>query len=241
MSPIPGYAADLFDGQRVLVTGAAGGIGRSICSAFRACGAQVLELDLWPEGEMESSRIACDLSDRASIMAVAKRIRAGGALAALVNCAGVFRRVAVAEEAAIEEWDRAFAINLTAPFLLTRALIPVLKGGAVVNVTSVRAETAAAGALAYTASKGGLAALTVALADELAPLGIRVNAVAPGDIDTKMGNADPAIAEELIRRTPMKRMGRPEEIAAACLWLASPLAGFSTGSTIRADGGFLAV
>jgi len=90
-------------------------------------------------------------------------------------------------------------------------------------------------------SKGGLTALTIALADELAPLGIRVNAVAPGDVDTKMGNADPAIAEELIRRTPMKRMGRPEEIAAACLWLASPLAGFSTGSTIRADGGFLAV
>jgi NAD(P)-dependent dehydrogenase (short-subunit alcohol dehydrogenase family) len=138
-------------------------------------------------------------------------------------------------------WDRTLAVNLTAPFLLTRALVPVLRGGAVVNVTSVRAETSSARAAHYTVSKGGLAALTLAMADEFAPLNIRANAVAPGDVDTAMGKGDPAILAALLDRTPMHRLITPAEVAASCVFLASPLAASITGATLRVDGGFLAV
>ena len=127
------------------------------------------------------------------------------------------------------------------PLRLTRALAAQLTGGAIVAITSVRASTSAYRAAAYTASKGGLAALTLALADELSPMGIRVNAVAPGDVDTPMGRSDPAMTQKLVARTPLGRMAQPSEVAAACVFLASPLAAFITGTTLHVDGGFLAV
>jgi NAD(P)-dependent dehydrogenase (short-subunit alcohol dehydrogenase family) len=240
MTHVPGFSDDLFQGKQVVVTGAAGGIGRAIVAAFAACGADLIRIDrseAVPRGEQ--GWIGCDLADRASLQEAAARI--SGPIAALINCAGVFRRMPLTEAGAEAEWDRTIAINLTAPFLLTRALVSQLKGGAVVSITSVRAETSAERASAYTASKGGLAALTLALADELAPLNIRANAVAPGDVDTVMGQTDPAISAKLFARTPLKRMARPEEVAAACVFLASPLASHVTGSTLRVDGGFLAV
>ncbi len=241
---ISGFTPDLFHDRSVLITGAAGGIGRAIAEAFAACGARLLLVDR-PESlaglAINGTRMACDLSDRSALSALAARVRAAGPLAALINCAGVFQRLPMTDAQAEAEWDRTLAINLTAPFLLTRALIPALGGGAVVNITSVRAETSADRAAAYTAAKGGLAALTLALADELAPLNIRANAVAPGEVDTAMGQTDGAISAQLFARTPMKRMARPEEVAAACVFLASPLAAYITGATLRVDGGFLAV
>lgn len=240
MTPVSGFSMDLFQGRQVVVTGAAGGIGSAIAAAFVSCGADLIRIDrpvaIPPEGQ---GWIGCDLADRASLKGAAARI--SGPLAALVNCAGVFRRVALTEAEAEAEWDRTLAINLTAPFLLTRALSGQLTGGAVVNITSVRAETSAERASAYTVSKGGLAALTLAMADELAPMGIRTNAVAPGDVDTAMGNTDPEITAKLFARTPLRRMARPEDVAAACVFLASPLAAHVTGATLRVDGGFLAV
>jgi meso-butanediol dehydrogenase / (S,S)-butanediol dehydrogenase / diacetyl reductase len=240
MTPVSGFANDLFQGKQVVVTGAAGGIGRAIAAAFAACGADLIRIDR-PEAIPPEGRgwIGCDLADRTSLMRAAQGI--SGPLAALINCAGVFRRVALSEMGAVAEWDRTLAVNLTAPFLLTRALAEQLAGGAVVNITSVRAETSAERASAYTVSKGGLVALTLALADELAASGIRANAVAPGDVDTAMGHTDPDITAKLFARTPLKRMARPEEVAAACVFLASPLASHVTGATLRVDGGFLAV
>lgn len=237
---IPGFAPDLFAGQQVVVTGAAGGIGRAILAAFAACGAATVGIDR-PDAVPPDTPgwIACDLADRADLARAAAAI--SGPVAALIHCAGVFRRVPLDHPEAEAEWHRTLAINLTAPFLLTRALAPHLSGGAVVNITSVRASTSAERAAAYTVSKGGLAALTLALAEELAPRGIRVNAVAPGDVDTPMGRSDPEMTRKLVARTPLGRMARPDEVAAACVYLASPLAGFVTGTTLHVDGGFLAV
>jgi NAD(P)-dependent dehydrogenase (short-subunit alcohol dehydrogenase family) len=211
MTPIPGFTMDLFAGQRIIVTGAAGGIGQAIAAAFAACGAMVMQLDraeVIPAGA--TGWIACDLADRADLARAASAII--GPVTALIHCAGVFRRTGIDSS-----------------------------GGAIVNITSVRALTSAARAVAYTASKGGLAALTLALAEELAPMGIRVNAIAPGDVDTPMGRSDAAMTRELLARTPLGRMAQPEEVAAACVFLASPLASYITGATLAVDGGFLAV
>ncbi len=208
MTHIPGFSHDLFQSKQVVVTGAAGGIGRAIAAAFEACGAELVRIDR-PEAipKQERGWIGCDLADRKSLQDAAACIK--GPVAALVNCAGVFRRMPLTEAEAEAEWDRTLAINLTAPFLLTRALVGQLAGGAIVNITSVRAETSAERASAYTVSKGGLAALTLALADELAPLGIRANAVAPGDVDTAMGHTDPDITAKLFARTPPETYGPP--------------------------------
>lgn len=243
MSVLAGFAPDLFDDRAVLVTGAAGGIGRAVGAAFAACGARVWSLDRAGalDPTLPGRQLACDLTDREALADAAKTVCAAGHLAALINCAGVFARVAMTDAEADANWDRTLAINLTAPFLLTRALLPVMGGGAVVNVTSVRAETSSARASAYTVSKGGLAALTLAMADELAPFGIRANAVAPGDVDTGMGKSEPDILAKLLERVPMHRLIAPEEVAAACVFLASPLASGITGATLRVDGGFLAV
>ena len=244
MSVIAGFTEDLFSNRTVLITGAAGGIGRSIAEAFAACGAKLLLVDQEKPASYVTTKgkwFECDLANRDALSAMAVDICALGPLAALINCAGVFQRVSINDAQAVSEWDRTLSVNLTAPFLLTRALIPILIGGAIVNITSVRAETSSERASAYTVSKGALAALTLALADELAPLNIRANAVAPGDVDTSMGRTDPDIIAGLLARTPMKRLAEPAEVAAACVFLASPLAAYITGATLRVDGGFLAV
>lgn len=243
MSPLPGYRPDLLAGSRVLVTGAAGGIGQAIAAAFRAVGAELVLLDraeaLAGAAAAGGTPLPCDLADRAELRRAAREAERRGPLAALVHCAGVFRRAPMGGADAEAAWDEALAVNLSAPFLLTRALLPALRGGAVVHVTSTRADTAAADAPAYTASKGGLAALTAALAVDLAPQGVRVNAVAPGDTATPMSLGD-AASEALLARVPLGRRAMPEEVAAAVVFLASPLAAFVTGATLHVDGGFRA-
>jgi NAD(P)-dependent dehydrogenase (short-subunit alcohol dehydrogenase family) len=240
MTVITGYSTDLFAEAQIVLTGAAGGIGTAIAAAFTACGARVIKIDRHTEiPPNEPDWIGCDLTNRDDLRGAAGRI--SGPIAALINCAGVFRRAELASEDAEAVWDATIAVNLTAPYLLTRALAPQLHGGAIVNITSVRAETSSERASAYTSSKGGLAAMTLAFADELAPCNIRANAIAPGDVDTRMGRSSPEILSKLLERVPQKRMALPEEIAAACVFLASPLAAHVTGATLHVDGGFLAV
>ncbi len=248
MTVLPGFSDKLFDGVRVVVTGAAGGIGSAIAQAFDACGAELWLVDhddaalQAMQGRLRRSCAhVCDLSDRSEIYRIAKTVCANGPLDVLVNCAGVFARVPVGDARAERTWDLTLAVNLTAPYLLTCACLPALEQarGAVVNITSVRAQTSAARASAYTAAKAGLTGVTIALADECAPSGVRVNAVAPGEVDTAMGHNDAGISEALFARTPIKRMAQPAEVAAAVVFLASPLSAYTTGATLTVDGGFL--
>ena len=129
-------------------------------------------------------------------------------------------------------------MHLLAPFQLSRALLPALRGGAIVNVTSTGAVRPCHEGSAYSISKAALGMLTQAFAVELAPMGIRVNAVAPGEVDTSLTADDPHV-KALVARLPVQRRAQPEEIASAVVFLASPLATYVTGATLPVDGGFL--
>lgn len=234
MTPIAGFSPDLFAAKRIVVTGAAGGIGRAICDAFLMTGAQVIGIDRVPAPGI----LRCDLSDRAALQSAVQTVLAGGAVAALVNCAGSFRRVRSPDPDADGELDGALALQILAPFLLTRMLLPALRGGAVVNITSTSAERSSRDASAYSIGKAGLRMLTIALAAELAAERVRVNAVAPGEVETSLTAGDPGV-DALIARIPMGRRAQPAEVAAAVVFLASPLASYVTGATLVVDGGFL--
>jgi NAD(P)-dependent dehydrogenase (short-subunit alcohol dehydrogenase family) len=236
MSVIAGFAPGLFAGQRVVVTGAAGGIGGAIAAAFAALGAEVIGLDR----QAGAAILCCDLEDPGAREAAAAAIRAGGPVAAVVHCAGRFRRVPATDPGAGAELDAALALQVVAPFHLVRALVPVLRGGAVVTITSTSAVRTSRQASAYCIGKAGLEMLTRTLAAELAAEGIRVNAVAPGEVATSLTAGD-ALAEALVARIPLGRRALPEEVAAAVVFLASPLAAYVTGATLAVDGGFLAV
>ncbi len=241
------------DPRVALITGAARGIGAACARAFRADGWRVVGLDLDACPDADRS-IAVDLADAEAIgVAVASIAAQEGRLDALVNNAA-HQVVGAIDAISLEDWDRTMAINLRAPFWLLRCALPMLEasGGAVVNVSSVHAVATSAEISPYAASKGGLATFTRAAALDLAPRGVRVNAVLPGAVDTEMlraGFARGHIAEgeveaqlaEFGARHPVGRIGRPEEIALAILHLAdgarSP---YVTGASLVVDGGVTA-
>ena len=182
--------------------------------------------------------IACDLTQPDELCSVADLLLRKGPIAALVNCAGTFRRVRVDHPEAGSTLTDALNLHLLAPFQLSRALLPALRGGAIINVTSTGATRPCHEGSAYSISKAALGMLTQALAVELAPMGIRVNAVAPGEVDTSLTADDPHV-KALVAKLPLKRRAQPEEIASAVVFLASPLATYVTGATLPVDGGFL--
>lgn len=242
-----GFTPDLLAGRRALVTGASGGIGRAIARALRAAGAKVVGVDL-SEGPSSDGieSVAADITDHAQIAALVRRLaRDGGApVSILVNNAGLFVRRPQRGGPLDHSWAMTFAVNAEAPARLVEAFRPALvgTGGAVVNVASVRGFTACERAVAYTASKAALIALTRSLAVELGSEGVRVNAVAPGDVRSGMtqgAGADAAIQAGLLARTPLGRLAEPEEVAMAVTFLASRLSSFINGAVLPVDGGFL--
>ncbi|SDR60502.1 NAD(P)-dependent dehydrogenase, short-chain alcohol dehydrogenase family [Rhizobiales bacterium GAS113] len=236
-----------------LVTGAARGIGLATAKRFLAEGWRVALLDI--DGEtldramaglaMPDATLAlrCDVAEPAEVDAAIKALAGRFArLDALVNNAGtaLFKPILEVTHA---EWVRVLAVNLTGPFLCTQAAAPLMTengGGSVVNITSISALRASTLRVAYGTSKAGLAHLTKQQAAELASLGIRVNAVAPGPVETAMAKAvhSPAIRADYHDAIPLNRYGLEEEIAEAVFFLCSERASYITGQTLAVDGGF---
>ncbi|HEY5065975.1 MAG TPA: SDR family oxidoreductase [Xanthobacteraceae bacterium] len=241
--------------QRVaLVTGAARGIGLATARRFLADGWRVALLDIdsdtldrthaaLPAGE--TIAICADVADAAGVAAAVARVaKEFGRLDALVNNAGIaiFKPIL---DVTYEDWSRVLAVNLTGPFLCVQAAAPLMRdsgGGAIVNITSISGLRASTLRAAYGTSKAGLAHLTQQQAIELASLGIRVNAVAPGPVDTAMAKAvhTPEIRAAYHDAIPLNRYGLEQELAEAIFFLCSDRASYITGQTIAVDGGFAA-
>jgi 3-oxoacyl-[acyl-carrier protein] reductase len=224
--------------QRVIITGAASGIGLATARAFFRSGAHVLGLDVAKlPGDVEG--IILDVTDADRVdKAVAEAAARLGGVDCLVNCAGVEYDAPLAD-LDTTALDRMFAINLRGPMLVARAALPfIAEGGCFINLASELAYLGRAGASGYCATKGGVLSLTRSWARELGPK-IRVNAVAPGPTDTPLLNFE-GMSEDLKKLetgNPMGRIGRPEEVAAVILFLASPAASFITGQCYSNDGG----
>lgn len=230
----------------VVITGVAGGIGAAAARAFSQAGWTVAGLDLAESGPAEVDPYASiDLAGAEVEGELQAFLEALPRIDALVNNAAV-QVVKPLRETTTTEWDRVMAVNLRAAFLAIRLAHGQLtrSRGSVVNVASVHAVATSAGMAAYVASKGGLVALTRAAALELAPDGIRVNALLPGAVDTPMMRAGAARFEDGVdhigSRTPLGRVAQPEEIARSLLFLAGPDASYVTGAALTVDGGVLA-
>lgn len=247
-------------GRVAIITGAARGMGRTHALLLAQSGAKVVVSDLSLKDcekvaeEVKSSggealTVKCDISKKEEVdQMVAKTIETFGKVDILVNNAGIFE---VKEFLSMteEDWDKTIDINLKGYFLCSLACAKEMvkqKSGSIVNIGSVAMGQVGVGlpsAVHYISSKGGIAGMTEALAIDLAPYNIRVNAIAPGIIETPMVDfikANPGGLKEFLIRIPMKKMGQPEEISSAVVFLASDASSYMTGSIINVDGGWLA-
>lgn len=243
-----------FDGRVVLVTGGASGIGAATARAFSAAGASIAigDLDLAAATglakELPSAEgFQIDVTDRTAaesfVAAVRKRF---GRLDVLVNSAGI-REIVPVLDLDPAEWHRVLEINLSGTFhvsqIFARAMRDDGRGGSIVNISSSAGLMGVPNRAAYVAAKHGIVGLTREMAMELGPLGIRVNAVAPGSVRTPLTEryfSDPELVDRLNRSHPLGRVAVPEEIASVILFLASEAASFVTGAILPVDGGYTA-
>ena len=248
-----------FENKVALVTGAGSGMGLATAKAFAEAGASVVLADIQEEAvRAEASQliadgrkalaIRCDVSDDGQVASMIERtVSSFGRLDAAFNNAGVMQRRVDTADISGDEWDRVMAINLRGVWsCMKHELRQMLQqgSGAIVNCSSIGGVIGNPGLAAYSAAKHGVLGLTQSAALEYAARGIRINAVCPGTIKTpmvqSMTGGDPKALAEMVKNEPIGRLGEPEEIAAAVLWLCSPGASFVVGHALLVDGGYTA-
>ena len=239
---------DILKDRRILITGAGSGIGKATAELFAAEGAKLALLDINHGTVAKLAEtlggvaVSADVQDEKAVgTAVASAAEALGGLDGLVNAAGVGIYSSL-EDMDLDLWRKVIDVNLTGTFVVCKAILPFLQQAeeaTIVNIASGAATRAGTGRSAYTASKAGVIAFTRAIAGELAPK-IRANAMLPGAVETPLlqgVNSDPADRKALEARYAMKRIGQPEEIAQAILFMTSKQSSFMTGSPMLVDGG----
>jgi len=249
---------DLLARKRALVTGAGQGNGRAIALGLAAHGADIVVADIDLAGAERTAAdlrgrgstafaFRLDVTDAAACNALARTIaRDIGEISILINNAGIIIREGLDSPRAADNWRRVLDVNLTGVFNVTHAFLPTLRKtrGTIVNLGSIASFVGVGDTLGYAPSKGGVKLLTQALARDLARDGIRVNAIAPGVIETAMTEVtrnDPARLAGFLGRTPLGRVGQPEELVGPVVFLVSEMASYVSGVTLPVDGGFLAV
>jgi 3-oxoacyl-[acyl-carrier protein] reductase len=247
-------------GRTALITGASRNIGRAIALAFAAEGADVVVNTRANREELEAVAAECrkagvralpvlaDIADAAAVEAMVAQARAGLGPIDVLVCNAAIRPHTPVTETTLEQWHRVFAVNVHSAFYLARAVVPDMKArrrGSIIAIGGQSSLTGRPNTAAVTAAKTGLLGFVRALAAELGPFGVRANMVIPGSMDTERRYAEwypefreaPPGAPEQLKQIPLGRLGRPEEIADACVFLASDASAYVTGDTIRVMGG----
>jgi NAD(P)-dependent dehydrogenase (short-subunit alcohol dehydrogenase family) len=254
------FSIDLFrlDGRVAIATGAASGMGRCAAFGFADAGAHVVAADINPEGlkklvdEMgeygyDITTVVTDISEEDMVKDMVKTaLEVNGRIDILLNCAGIGAR-GIAEEYPFDLWQKVTGVNTRGSFLCAKAVAPTMiaqRKGSIINIASCGAAVGWPGSVGYQASKAGLGQMSRSLAVEWGPYNVRVNAIAPGYVDTPQTQVEaarePDYFAERLRRVPMARASQPEEVVGAILFLASDASSMVTGNLVATDGGYIA-
>ncbi len=248
----------LLEGRLALITGAGQGNGRAFALGLAQAGARVIATDINADNVKETAaqarsdggeawHFALDVTSSEACEALAAQVgKEIGNVDLLVNNAGIIIRENMSSPNAAATWKKTLDVNLQGTFNVTHAWLPAIKQtkGSIINVSSIAAYAGQGASLGYSPSKGAIKMFTQSLAQELAPLGVRVNSLAPGVIETPMTTAtreNPERLKTFMTRIPMGRLGKPEDLVGPVIFLASDMSRYVTGITLAVDGGFLAV